>query len=370
MRAWVFGDRVTVSLGRVQTTVAPKLPYPNTNAAIDTWSSGPATGVWLNGWMELADFVRQLPKAELHVHIEGTLEPDMMFAFARRNGIDLPYATADEVRAAYEFTSLQSFLDIYYQGASVLVTEQDFYDLMAAYLTRAHADGVTIAEIFFDPQTHTARGIGFDVFMPGFRRAIEDAAERDGISAGLIMCFLRHLPPEDAIDTMRLAEPYLDQLIGVGLDSSEVGNPPEWFLDAFQMAADAGLHRVAHAGEEGPPSYIMSAISTLEVERIDHGVRCEEDPAVVTELVRTQIPLTMCPLSNVKLRVFDTMRDHNLKRLLDTGIKVTVNSDDPAYFGGYALDNYLAVAEALDLSRDDLTTLARNSLEAAFLPDA
>jgi len=319
--------------------------------------------------MELADFVRQLPKAELHVHIEGTLEPEMMFALAQRNGIDLPFDSVEEIHAAYEFTSLQSFLDIYYQGAAVLVAEQDFYDLIIAYLERAHADGVVRAEIFFDPQTHTARGIDFDVFVGGFTRAITDAADRWGISAGLIMCFLRHLPPEEAIETMHLAEPFTTQLIGVGLDSSEVGNPPEWFIDAYQMAGDAGLRAVAHAGEEGPPQYITNAIKALEVERIDHGVRCEEDPEVVDTLVADQIALTMCPLSNVKLRVFDTIEDHNLKRLLDLGVRVTVNSDDPAYFGGYILDNYLAVSKGLDLSRSDLVTLARNSIEASFLTD-
>jgi len=317
--------------------------------------------------MELDDFVRRLPKAELHVHIEGSLEPEMMFDLAQRNGIDIAFGSVSEIRAAYEFTSLQSFLDIYYQGAAVLITEQDFYDLMVAYLERAHADGVVRAEIFFDPQTHTARGIGFDVFMGGFTRAIADASDKWGISAGLIMCFLRHLPPEDAVEAMYLAEPFLDQLIGVGLDSSEVGNPPEWFVDAYDMAHDAGLHTVAHAGEEGPPQYITNAIKALEVERIDHGVRCEEDSEVVQRLVRDQIPLTMCPLSNVKLKVFDTIEDHNLKRLLDLGVKVTVNSDDPAYFGGYILDNYIAIANGLNLTRADLVTLARNSIEASFL---
>jgi adenosine deaminase len=320
--------------------------------------------------MELVDFVRQLPKAELHVHIEGTLEPEMMFDLAQRNGIEIPYNSVQEIREAYEFTSLQSFLDIYYQGAAVLVTEQDFYDLMLAYLERAHVDGVVRAEIFFDPQTHTARGIGFDVFMGGFARAIDDAAATWRISAGLILCFLRHLPPEDAIETLYQAEPFTDQLIGVGLDSSEVGNPPEWFTEAYKMAREAGLHAVAHAGEEGPPEYITSAITELRAERIDHGVRSEEDGDVVDTLVTEQIPLTMCPLSNVKLNVFDTIEDHNLKRLLDLGVMVTVNSDDPAYFGGYILDNYLAVAEGLDLTRTELVKLARNSIEASFVGDS
>lgn len=314
--------------------------------------------------------MRDLPKAELHVHIEGTLEPEMMFELAQRNDIDLPFASIDEVRAAYSFTDLQSFLDIYYQGAVVLVTEQDFHDLMAAYLARAHADGVRRAEIFFDPQTHTERGIGFDVFMPGFVRAIEDARDELGISAALIMCFLRHLSPEDAVETWRLAEPYRDHLLGVGLDSSEVGSPPERFAEAFALARDAGLHAVAHGGEEGPPDYVTGALDSLGAERIDHGVRSEDDPAVVDRLVAEAIPLTMCPLSNLSLRVFPDLGDHNLKRLLDRGVRVTVNSDDPAYFGGYVADNYLAIAEALDLTDGDLVTLARNSIEASFLSDA
>jgi len=318
--------------------------------------------------MDTTSFVRALPKAELHLHIEGTLEPEMMFDLAARNGIDLPFATVDEVRAAYEFSDLQSFLDIYYQGAAVLVTEQDFFDLMYAYLGRAAADGVRRAEIFFDPQTHTERGIDFSVFMAGFTRAIEAAHVEWGISAALIMCFLRHLPGETAVETWSEAKPYANLMIGVGLDSSEVGNPPEWFAEAYQLARDAGLHAVAHAGEEGPPAYISGALDSLGSERIDHGVRSAEDPALVERLVAEQIPLTMCPLSNVKLRVFDRLEDHNLKDLLDRGVRVTINSDDPAYFGGYVLDNYVAIAEALDLSREDIITLARNSIEATFLP--
>jgi adenosine deaminase len=317
--------------------------------------------------MYLKDFIRRLPKAELHVHIEGTLEPEMMFALAQRNGIDLPFDSVAEIRDAYEFTSLQSFLDIYYQGAAVLVTAQDFYDLMIAYLERAHADGVRRAEMFFDAQTHTIRGIDFAVFMGGFSRAIADARSRWGMSAGLIMCFLRHLPPEEAIATWHEAEPFADQLIGVGLDSSEVGNPPEWFEEVFDLARDAGLHVVAHAGEEGPPAYVAGALDVLRAERIDHGVRAEGDSTVVAQLVAIKTPLTMCPLSNVKLKVFDQMADHNLKRLLDLGVKVTVNSDDPAYFGGYVLDNYVAVADALELSAEELVQLARNSIEGSFL---
>jgi adenosine deaminase len=318
--------------------------------------------------MDTASFVRSLPKAELHLHIEGTLEPEMMFDLAARNGIDLPFADVEEVRAAYEFSDLQSFLDIYYQGAAVLVTEQDFFDLMYAYLERAAGDGVRRAEIFFDPQTHTERGIAFSVFMEGFTRAIAVARDEWGISAALIMCFLRHLPGEAAVETWFEAAPYANLMIGVGLDSSEVGNPPELFTRAYHLARDAGLHAVAHAGEEGPPSYISGALDSLVAERIDHGVRSGEDPDLVERLVADQIPLTMCPLSNVKLRVFDRLEDHNLKDLLDRGVRVTVNSDDPAYFGGYVLDNYVAIAPALGLGHADLVTLARNSIEASFLP--
>ncbi|MEN8040284.1 MAG: adenosine deaminase [Actinomycetota bacterium] len=320
--------------------------------------------------MELASFIRQLPKAELHVHIEGTLEPELMFRLAERNGVTLPFDSVEAIKDAYEFSNLQSFLDIYYQGAGVLITEQDFYDLMMAYLERADADGVRRAEIFFDPQTHTERGIGFPVFMEGFSRAIADADEKWGLSAALIMSFLRHLPAEDALATWQASEAFRDRLLGVGLDSSEVGNPPELFAEVFQLAREAGLHVVAHAGEEGPPQYITSALNTLEIERVDHGVRSEEDPGVIERLAREQTPLTMCPLSNVKLKVFNKIEDHNLKRLLDAGVKVTINSDDPAYFGGYVLDNYVAIAEGLDLTTEDLVTLARNSIEATFLTEA
>ncbi len=319
--------------------------------------------------MDLDAFVRGLPKAELHVHIEGTLEPELMFELADRNGIELAYASVDELRAAYEFADLRSFLDIYYQGAAVLVTEQDFADLMTAYLERAHADGVRHAEIFFDPQIHTARGIGFSVFMEGFAAAQRQAEDRFGMTSSLILCFLRHLSSEAALDAFEMAKPYLDRLVGVGLDSGEIGNPPEQFAEVFEAARDHGLRAVAHAGEEGPPAYIRGALDILQAERIDHGVRVEEDDQLAERLVRDSVPLTMCPLSNVKLRVFDTLTEHNLKRLLDRGMQVTVNSDDPAYFGGYIGDNYLAVAEALGLDRIDLARLARNSLEAAFLPN-
>ncbi|MGI9647369.1 MAG: adenosine deaminase [Acidimicrobiia bacterium] len=320
--------------------------------------------------MDLETFVRGLPKAELHLHIEGTLEPEMMFAMAERNGISLPFDSVEAVREAYQFTDLQSFLDIYYQGAAVLVRSEDFADLMGAYLERAAADGVRHAEIFFDPQTHTERGIDFATFMEGFAVAQRQGEERYGISSSLIMCFLRHLPGDQALETLDAAGPYLDRIVAVGLDSGEVGNPPELFTEAYQAARRRGLRAVAHAGEEGPPAYIRGALDVLMAERIDHGVRVEDDEELLERIVAESIPLTMCPLSNVKLRVFDTMADHNLKRLLDRGVMVTVNSDDPAYFGGYIVDNYLAVAERLNLSRGDLIALARNSLEATFLPPA
>jgi adenosine deaminase len=317
--------------------------------------------------MESLDrYARGLPKAELHLHIEGTLEPELMFELAARNGVPLPYATVDEVRAAYAFTDLQSFLDIYYQASSVLLTEQDYYDLMAAYLDRAAADGVRRAEIFFDPQSHTERNVGFEVFMTGFLRAIADAEARLGISAGLIMCFLRHLPAEAATATFEEAAPYHDRLLGVGLDSSELGHPPEVFAEAYRRARDVGLKAVAHAGEEGPAAYISGALDHLGAERIDHGVRAEDDDTVVARLVSSDIPLTMCPLSNVALHVIDRLEDHNLKRLMDRGVPVTINSDDPAYFGGYIGDNYVATAEALGLSRNELARIARTSLEASF----
>ena len=320
----------------------------------------------MSGAVDLAGFVRGLPKAELHLHIEGTLEPEMLFELAARNGVELPFEDEAAVRAAYSFTDLQSFLDIYYQGAAVLQTDQDFHDLMAAYLHRAHLDGVRRAEMFFDPQTHTSRGVGFDVFMSGFTSAMAEAEARCGISSALIMCFLRHLPGAAACDTFRAAEAWLGDIIGVGLDSSEVDHPPEDFAEAYDMARAAGLRPVAHAGEEGPPAYITGALDALGAQRIDHGVRCEEDPDLVARLVETQTPLTVCPLSNLALRVVDDLGDHNLKRLLDAGLKVTINSDDPAYFGGYVADNYLAVGQALDLSRDELARCARNSLEACF----
>jgi adenosine deaminase len=312
----------------------------------------------------LETFIKGLPKAELHVHIEGTLEPELLFDLAQRNGVALPYRSVEEVREAFSFDDLQSFLDLYYEGASVLLVEEDFHDLMAAYLKRAVDGGVRRAEIFFDPQTHTTRGIGFDVFMPGFLRAIDEAAEE--ISVALIMCFLRHLGPTEAVATFAEASAYHDRILGVGLDSTEIGMPPELFAEAFDLAGAAGLHRVAHAGEEGPAAYVSGALDVLGAERIDHGVRSEEDDAVVERLIAEGVPLTMCPLSNVALRGFERIEDHNLKRLMERGVRVTVNSDDPAYFGGYIADNYMAVAVGLGLTKPDLVRLARTSLEASF----
>ena len=313
----------------------------------------------------MLDFIRGLPKAELHLHIEGTLEPEMMFELAERNSLDLPFESIDEIRAAYDFDDLESFLDIYYQGAAVLQTQQDFTDLMSAYLERAVNDGVRHAEIFFDPQTHTGRGIDIATVLDGFAAAQSGFADR--ISTSLILCFLRHLGGRAAVTTLLEALPHRHLFDAVGLDSAEMGNPPEWFAEAFSMAADAGLRRVAHAGEEGPPEYVWGALDVLGVERVDHGVRSEEDPDLIDRLVADQIPLTMCPLSNQRLQVFPDLSDHNLIRLLDRGVLVTINSDDPAYFGGYVAANYLAIADALDLSSAELIHLARNSIEASFL---
>ena len=314
-------------------------------------------------------FIAGLPKAELHLHIEGTLEPELIFELARRNGVTLAYGSVDELRAAYAFEDLQSFLDIYYAGAGVLQTEQDFYDMTWAYLERAHGQGVRHAELFFDPQTHTERDVPFEVVVGGIRQALDDARERFDLSSELILCFLRHLSAEAAMATLEQALPHRDAFVAVGLDSSERGNPPIKFQAVFERALAEGFKTVAHAGEEGPPEYITQALDLLQVSRVDHGVRCVEDEEVVARLVDQQIPLTVCPLSNVKLRVFDTIADHNLKRLLERGLKVTVNSDDPSYFGGYVGENFAAV-ETLGLSRDQLGQLARNSFEASFLPDA
>lgn len=312
---------------------------------------------------ETRDFIDSLPKAELHVHIEGTLEPEMMFALAKRNRYELPYESVSDVAGAYQFTDLQSFLDIYYQGAAVLQTPDDFYELMKAYLDRAATDGVRHAEIFFDPQSHTERGVAFGVVMEGFRAAMTEA---DGLSSSLILCFLRHLSGADAVRTMAAAEPHLDGVVAVGLDSSEVGNPPELFEDAYAMASELGLRAVAHAGEEGPPEYVTAALDVLGAERIDHGVRSLEDVDLVARLRRDQTPLTVCPLSNVALHVVDRLEDHPLPAMIEAGLLVSVNSDDPAYFGDYVGDNYEALSTGLGFGESALVSLARNSVLSSF----
>ncbi|MGG6238209.1 adenosine deaminase [Nodosilinea sp. AN01ver1] len=311
-----------------------------------------------------------LPKAELHIHIEGSLEPEMMVALAQRNGIALPYDSVEAVRAAYQFENLQSFLDLYYAGAQVLQTEQDFYDLTWAYLQKCAAQNVRHTEIFFDPQTHGDRGIPFEAVHSGITQALKDARAELGVSSALILCFLRHLSAEAAMATLEQALPYRDSIIAVGLDSSELGHPPSKFQSVFDRARAEGWLTVAHAGEEGPPEYIWEAIRLLKVSRIDHGVRCVEDPALVEYLVEHQIPLTVCPLSNVKLCVFSAMAQHNLKQLMDLGLCVTVNSDDPAYFGGYLAENFAAVESALGLTPEQLVQLAKNSFKASFLSPA
>ena len=318
--------------------------------------------------MDFRELIGKIPKAELHLHIEGTLEPELMMRLAKRNDIRIPYASVEEIRRAYEFADLQSFLDIYYAGAAVLQRRQDFYDLTYAYLERAAADNVRHVEIFFDPQTHTDRGVAFAEVLDGIYGALEAGEAQLGITFRLIMCFLRHLSVDEAMATLDSALPHKDRLHAVGLDSSEVGHPPSKFTAAFDRARDAGLLTVAHAGEEGPPEYIREALDLLKVRRIDHGIRCLEDPELVERLVDEQIPLTVCPLSNVKLRVFDTLKQHNLAKLLDAGLCVTVNSDDPAYFGGYIGDNFLQVQQALALDANNLQALARNAFTASFLP--
>jgi adenosine deaminase len=310
-----------------------------------------------------------IPKAELHLHIEGTLEPELMFDLAARNGYELPFGTIDEVRRAYRFTDLQSFLDIYYQGAAVLQTAEDFYRLTSEYFDRAAADGVRRAEIFFDPQTHTNRGVDFVVFMEGFRAAMADARSRHGISSDLILCFLRHLSGEEAVSTLREAEPHLESVIAVGLDSSEQGRPPHLFEDVYAMARELGLRAVAHAGEEGPPEYVAGALDVLGAERIDHGVRSLEDQDLVDRLARERVPLTVCPMSNVALRVVDDISTHPLPAMLDAGLRVSVNSDDPAYFGGYIGDNYAALVTDLEFGVDQIAAIARNSIDSSFLPE-
>src|SRR5687767_2430730 len=312
-------------------------------------------------------FIAGLPKAELHIHIEGSLEPELMFALARRNRVEIPFAGVEAVRAAYDFSRLQDFLDIYYQGAEVLRTEEDFRDLALAYFDRAAADTVTHAEIFFDPQTHTARGIPFGTVMAGLLAGMEEAERRHGLTSKLILCFLRHLDEEAAFATLRDAEPWLDRIAAVGLDSSELGHPPSKFARVYAAAGEMGLKRVAHAGEEGPPEYVHEALDLLGIDRLDHGNRSLEDEALTARLAREQMTLTVCPLSNLKLCVVDEMEAHPIDRMLREGLRVTVNSDDPAYFGGYVNDNYRAVATARGLGREALATLARNSFLGAFL---
>lgn len=313
--------------------------------------------------------IESLPKAELHVHLEGTLEPESMLTFAERNRISIPYDDVDDIRRAYEFEDLSSFLDVYYAGMSVLATEQDFYDLTWSYLTRAAMENIVHVEPFFDPQAHLSRGVPFGVVLAGILLALQDAEADFGITYRLIMCFLRDQPADEALHVLETARLYGHRISGVGLDSAEAGFPPGPFASVFAQAASLGLHRVAHAGEEGPASYITDALDLLGAERIDHGVRCLEDPVLVDRLVREQVPLTVCPLSNVKLRVFDSLAEHPLRRMLEAGLLVTVNSDDPAYFGGYLCENYRAMHASGGLTREDVITLAKNSFRASFLPD-
>ena len=318
---------------------------------------------------ELNRYIRLIPKAELHLHIEGSLEPELMFAMAEKNDVSIKYKSEDELRAAYNFNNLQEFLDIYYAGADVLLKEEDFYNLTFAYLEKIHEDNVLHTEIFFDPQTHTVRGVPFDTVVKGITRALDDGKEQLGISSHLIMCFLRHLDEKSAQETLDYALDYKDKIIGVGLDSSEVGNPPSKFANVFKRAKEEGFLTVAHAGEEGPAEYVWEAINLLNVERIDHGVQSINDKELVAELVKKQMPLTVCPLSNLKLKVVSDLKDLPLKRMMDKNMMVTINSDDPSYFGGYVNQNYLEVASALNLTKDDILLLARNSFNASFLTD-
>jgi adenosine deaminase len=314
--------------------------------------------------------IGRLPKCELHIHIEGSLEPEMVFSLARRNGIELPWDSVEALRRAYDFGSLQDFLDVYYVGMSVLVTEQDFFDLAFAYLQRAHADNVVHVEMFFDPQGHTSRGIAFETVVNGLSRACTAARETLGIQASLIMCFLRHLDEDDAHRTLDAALAHRDRIVGVGLDSSEKGNPPDKFRHVFRRARDAGFALFAHAGEEGPPDYVWQALDVLGVARVDHGNRALEDAALVARLARDRVPLTVCPLSNLRLRVVPDLARHPLRHMMEKDLAVTVNSDDPAYFGGYVNDNLFAIARALDLGSADIVTLARTSFTAAMMPEA
>lgn len=320
--------------------------------------------------MDRAELIKKIPKAELHLHIEGTFEPELMFAIAQRNNVSIRFKSVEEIREAYNFHNLQSFLDIYYEGAGVLLKERDFYDLTMAYLERCKEDHVVHTEIFFDPQTHTDRGVPFEVVFKGIHGALKDAEKKWGITSHLIMCFLRHLSEAAAFETLKASLPYKKHIIAVGLDSSEVGHPPSKFVNVFQAAREAGYLTVAHAGEEGPAGYIWEALDLLKVKRIDHGVRSIEDADLMKRLIQEKMPLTVCPLSNLKLCVVKNLADHNLKQLLHQGVKVTINSDDPAYFGGYINQNYLETAQALNLSNEDIKQIACNSFEASFLPDA
>jgi adenine deaminase len=315
-------------------------------------------------------FIEGMPKAELHLHLEGSFEPELMFRIAQQNGLKLPYKNVEEVKNAYRFNNLQEFLDIYYAGAGVLITEQDFYDLTMAYLRKIHAENVIHTEVFFDPQTHTGRGISFETVFNGIEKALLQGEKEMGISFRIILCFLRHLDEASAFETLAMALPYKDKIIAVGLDSSEFGNPPSKFERVFAKAREHGFLTVAHAGEEGPSSYIHEALNLLQVQRIDHGNRCLEDDALVEKLRSLKMPLTICPLSNLKLRVVKKMEDHPIRRLLQNGLAATVHSDDPAYFGGYMNDNYWAVAEALQLTREEIVQLARNSFDACFVDDS
>ena len=316
---------------------------------------------------ELKKLVQDLPKAELHIHIEGSLEPEMMFELAQRNGVDLPYPDVAAIRSAYQFNCLQDFLDLYYQGMSVLLTRQDFHDLTWAYLKRCRDDRVVHTELFFDPQGHTGRGVSFETVFEGIWSALERGERELGISSRVIMCCLRHLDEADAFATLEQAMPFLDRIEGVGLDSSEVGHPPDKFLAVFRRAGELGLKRVAHAGEEGPPDYVYQALDGLQVDRIDHGNRSLEDPALVGRLAREQMPLTVCPQSNLRLAVVGDMSEHPIRQMLKSGLKATVNSDDPAYFGGYVNDNFNALVEAVGLTEEEILGLVRNSFEASFL---
>lgn len=318
----------------------------------------------------MKNLIAQLPKAELHLHIEGSLEPELMFKLAQKNNIVIPYKSIEEVKKAYNFTSLQSFLDIYYAGANVLIEESDFFDLTWAYLLKCKEQNVVHTEIFFDPQTHTQRGIAFKTVVDGITKALEKAESELGISSFLILCFLRHLSEAEAFETLKQSLPFKEKILGVGLDSSEVGHPPSKFQKVFEAAAKEGYKIVAHAGEEGDSSYIWEAINLLHVNRIDHGIRCDEDAKLVEFLIEKQMPLTVCPLSNVKLKAVQTMHEHNILKLLRKGVLVTVNSDDPAYFGGYMNENYEAIAENLEVSQEELKTLAKNSFKASFLSEA